>query len=802
MKTFCNFTPARMTLTHYGIVRVIPLTVVLLVMLFLPRGIAGQTWCSTPATTSNGYFDWSSAMRSSQNNNHYCLKVYMHVIRMSDGTGGQTTAAVNQAYQILQQDFAPHQIYFQWDGSIDYIDNDAYYNNGGAYIFSVNNHGDGIDIYLFHDQGSSGGQANGVGSSSEFYVSGSYWDFPYDGLVTSHVISHEMGHVLFLWHTHHGTFNEGTPGECAELVDGSNGLQCGDLVPDTPADPHLMFNIDATTCTWTDSDVDANGDPYDPDEENIMAYTNPECMDYFTPMQGERMRNAIESLPFLQACLVNNCPNCSTSQTADLMIRDSAGDNGSEPNTVTTYMWTSEDIWVRHEADQGLDHENPEYHPSQPNHVYVRIINRSCVASNGTEQLDLYWAKAATSLAWDYHWTGNPFPGNGPLMGNVIGSATIPSLAPGEEVILSMPWLVPDPNDYSVINAEPWHFCLLARIISSDDPMSTAETADLNANTRNNNNIAWKNITVLDVQSNSGIGAAVGLYNPLAHPALFRLDFEPDKEWDEDLLKESEIIIKFDDGLISAWTSGGMNLENMKRINDSEFLITGAPASISGLDLSSGQTGTVALHVHFLTRKTSEKSRFICHLVQREMTTSQIIGGETFDVRRSDRPLFTAQTTALEGVLANEPVVIEAQDIQEAAIYNWYNSAGELIYVGRELVIAPSVAEKYRLEVISATDGFKDYTEVDVTLRPSSIDLITPNPADDQTVISYTLNGVTSAYLMLMNYQGGGDAIFNYVLNLDEGSIALDTSALSTGYYSVALVCDGVITDAQILSIH
>ncbi|MCK0123990.1 zinc-dependent metalloprotease [Gelidibacter sp. F2691] len=243
------------------------------------------------------------------NNNTYCLKVYFHVIRRTNGTGGQTLSNVNEAFSILNQDFNPHNISFNWDNQIDYIDNDSYYGTPSTAIFNVNNHQDGIDIYLFDDSSSSGGRANGVGDSSEFWVSGSYWKSPYNSLTKSNVISHEMGHVLYLWHTHHGTYNEGgsDTSQCPELVNGSNSASCGDYVKDTPADPHLEFNVNPTTCQWDGSGTDSNGEPYNPDEKNLMSYTDVNCMEYFSQGQGQRMRNAISTLPYLQQTITSNC---------------------------------------------------------------------------------------------------------------------------------------------------------------------------------------------------------------------------------------------------------------------------------------------------------------------------------------------------------------------------------------------------------------------------------------------------------------------------------------------------------------
>jgi hypothetical protein len=98
-----------------------------------------------------------------------------------------------------------------WDGIIDPIDNDTYYNNiPTTNIFYENNHTNGIDIYLYPADPNYStpiiGLANGVGMSSEFYIVGRVSGIP---ACTTSTISHEMGHVLNLWHTHHGTYDEG-----------------------------------------------------------------------------------------------------------------------------------------------------------------------------------------------------------------------------------------------------------------------------------------------------------------------------------------------------------------------------------------------------------------------------------------------------------------------------------------------------------------------------------------------------------------------------------------------------------------
>nr|WP_302850226.1 M43 family zinc metalloprotease [Polaribacter cellanae] len=203
-------------------------------------------------------------------------------------------------------------------------------------------------MYLYDDSVGGGGLANGVGESSEFYVSGSYWKAPNNSLTRSHVISHEMGHVLFLWHTHHGTYDEGgNDNPCPELVNGSNSTTCGDYVTDTPADPYLDFDVNQSTCEWNSSGADANGDSYNPDEKNVMSYTDVNCMEYFTEGQGERMRNAINTLPYLKQTVTDNCLVQKLSSIEQLCYANSQTLTISNiPTTVTTTWQVSSNVTI------------------------------------------------------------------------------------------------------------------------------------------------------------------------------------------------------------------------------------------------------------------------------------------------------------------------------------------------------------------------------------------------------------------------------------------------------------------------
>jgi hypothetical protein len=267
-----------------------------------------QSFCESPSYPPHKDFIIDNGRHPDYSNNSFCVTLYIHVIRRSDGTGGQSTANVNAAMTYLNDAFNPYFIFFKRKGPINYINNTTLFNSpSGIMNITTYDHTDGVDLYLFDDTtnhpitGGGYGMTEGVGLSPKLMVTGNYFGDPAYPLVRSFVLAHEMGHVFNLWHTRHGTvFESGDPNQCPELVNGSNGWICGDYILDTPADPDIAFNIDLNTCEWTGSGVDANGDPYDPDELNILAYTHPGCMEYFTPYQSRRMKTALAMLPFLQ----------------------------------------------------------------------------------------------------------------------------------------------------------------------------------------------------------------------------------------------------------------------------------------------------------------------------------------------------------------------------------------------------------------------------------------------------------------------------------------------------------------------
>lgn len=484
----------------------------------------------------------------------------------------------------------------------------------------------------------------------------------------------------------------------------------------------------------------------------------------------------------------------------DLYIKDNPEDFGEEPNTTSNILWNSQDIWVRHTNDNELEHQNPEYDPNLPNYVYVKVRNRGCIASSENDTLKVYWSKAATAMSWESHWNGSHFNNdpNQPKRGDFIGQVNIPVIQPGGEAIIPVQWNnIPNPDDYVGINFEPWHFCLLARIESVDDPMDSTETTSTGTNVRNNNNIAQKNITIVDVNPDSGgrLGGVIAVGNPFNTTRNFTLNLVADnRETGNKIFEEAEVSVKLDNNLFDVWVNGGRQGNNIIQRDERTLVITGDNASLGNLVFRENEFATLYLKFNFLTQEVTQKEIFTYHVIQKETSTNEVIGGETYEIRKNPRVLFIADAGTDKQVDKNEPVTLSAEILNEPAVYNWYDNEGNLIYEGADFTTSVEIAKTYKLEIIALADGYKDYAEVEVTLKPNSITTLYPNPSSNQVTVAYKINEGEAAYLSVTGFYGSNISN-NYILDIEENEVTLDVSSYPQGLYSIALIVNGEVQD-------
>ena len=272
---------------------------------------------------------------------------------------------------------------------------------------------------------------------------------------------------------------------------------------------------------------------------------------------------------FMQCCIIEHCAPMAVS---DLYVEDTpvgyvgAPDLGGEPdaNMVGQPMWVSRGIWVHEDCVQlpgtYLTHQNPRY--GQQNCVFAEIKNRGTVPVAGAK-VELWYANASLGLVWPAGWS-------------LIGTVTLPTIIAGGSTIAQAPWYPPGTG----------HYCLIARIVSAADPMTTPEGPNIYANVQANNNLAWRNVNVADCLNTPGNKVEVTVNNFTPAPKKLTLIFTVDQDF---LTDGGEAILSPGTPLFDRWIAAGAHGVNVVVINGNEIRFTGSPARFEDIPFAANE---------------------------------------------------------------------------------------------------------------------------------------------------------------------------------------------------------------------
>ena len=308
---------------------------------------------------------------------------------------------------------------------------------------------------------------------------------------------------------------------------------------------------------------------------------------------------------------------CGSPTPDGVWMKDTWEDTGSEPDTATAgqSMWKSPYLWLRRKKDLGPDFDNQHLHqnpvPGQVNFVYAKIHNSGSTTEG---KLELWEASASTGLLWDSNFTH-------------VADFTISHFPGNTTKIAEFEWTPEELGTHA----------LVARWISSTDPMGVVETTDIEANVRGSNNIVWRDVGMIDLSpSVAGSGDTLIVQNIGPGKETVSLLIKPaDPNPKHSYFEVGNITLRLGPTLRKAWREGGYQGVGFSRsmFGGRVSITDPAGARLDGLVLQPSVRSEVT--IEFDRHNDPDlRGKFLVDVIQRQQARE--VGGVTYEISLTD----------------------------------------------------------------------------------------------------------------------------------------------------------------------
>jgi len=214
----------------------------------------------------------------------------------------------------------------------------------------------------------------------------------------------------------------------------------------------------------------------------------------------------------------------------------------------------------------------------------------------------------------------------------------VPVLQAGESIVIEIPWYPPNPADFACFGADQGHVCLLARIETSTNApfgMTFAEGANIGNNVRNNNNIAWKNITVQDSFPGLFFTGSVLLRNVIkaaVMPTRLQLRIPPE-ERNDPVLNHGGLFLDLGPELYDRWRQNGGAGQGIEAIGQGVVQVFGADAFLANIPLLPDEVQQIRLQLRLNPQYKHPDGRTYSIDVEQYGTPAnpdELVGGQRF----------------------------------------------------------------------------------------------------------------------------------------------------------------------------
>ena len=309
---------------------------------------------------------------------------------------------------------------------------------------------------------------------------------------------------------------------------------------------------------------------------------------------------------------------CGSPIPNNVWMKDSWDDTGAEPNSapIDEPIWNSPYIWVRSNKDPNRQYQHQHQNPvaARTNYIYVKIHNSG---NTMTGKLVVNVKNLSTVFSWPSGWT-------------YVGGELF-SFPSNSTKIIEVPWTPPHGGPFS----------LIARWISSEDPMTFPEGSNVMANARKNNNIVLRSVSVTDLVAAEISSDLLSITNPTDSHLRATLEIRPStRPSSRSFLSFGSVEIELDNALDAAWAKNGRKQDGLKGDNRNYRLIKPLGATLYDLELPPRSEGYLRIVFGRPESDVYPKGTFVVDVVQSIITddSKDVLGGVSYELHTDRAP--------------------------------------------------------------------------------------------------------------------------------------------------------------------
>ena len=403
------------------------------------------------------------------------------------------------------------------------------------------------------------------------------------------------------------------------------------------------------------------------------------------------------------------------------------------------------------------------------------------------------WAKSSIAIPKE-QWLGFAQSMKNGLYGGSFGPVNISQEIPAGENSIVMSDLVLLNQSLVEMQKPGSNLCILAYLDLSNDagdiPVDSCNIAAVWSTNKLAQSNVWRYATLDSLCMNPRDSMRVIVPNLSNSSKKYDIRVKSRNSSPAAVFSEAKVSVNMSKDLMQAWKQGGsvsQAVEADRNVSEKLYLLSDS-SSIDRITLNPRQVGNISLNCNFLAGEAiTERKSYDIDLAIYDSETGQCLGGETFRIVQNPRPAINPEVELQRN---SGDMVLSAANVNEEAMYEWYNADGVLVGSGTSLrVPAGMPAGNYTVKVEAKSDGAVSYSEVSVP-GTSAIKNVEADGNGRDVVVTFE-RPVQSQSTLRLASSSGNAPVSEYSLAAGAERYSIPAAGMQPGVYQVTLIENG-----------